>query len=640
MSGKLVEQLEFDFSFGCPGIEAEYYRDGAQDLIRKIVPADLLDPGSDRPASQRARFADILPQVRWSDLDKAPCSLSVLMLCRYRLNACNFFCDMISKWLLPRRQINVELFFSSDVRLPHLSDELLSVAEVVVYLKSASEVEEVRRNMQAVETEIRLGLVSHYHARRILEFKGLSSDGKTAMIQEKISSLIQNHSKDFDQGIFSQMQQFLVNCPDEFKKARDYHHISRMISNLYSLRKVLKQNIAVFPEKRHVILKFLKTRVTHNKNSKPVLGILVGLNFLREHEIFEEGHLVAAVKQLLPKAGLVPGSCILDPIRENSLKTTYLEMEKEDEADFTLDEIQVLKNRLENTLKGHIEQLTYPIYMPRNEEEVLKNIVTLSQEIRNPKDRSQVIISFDETRGADLYFTIILLRICSEKDPSVQDLFSSHPTDLKFIPDRIRKLSFLRQKYTKEAVVFRTFLSSHPFLRPDHSVDLYKARTTLFGKLCAVLGDLRDYNGGMILKQNEQLAALKVSLGKTAQTHSILLEKFFHALSPMEIRTSCPIEPIKQLFLFLVGSIKKESPRLPFAGNDWVFKQEVDRVMAILPNQRIIPKGIEALGIPEHLFATVVVEVNEVTYLALLLLSSDLSIQSSVLRFLRENSTF
>ncbi len=632
---QLVEQLEFDFSFGCAGIEAEYYRDGAQDLIRKIVPPELLDPTADRPAAQRARFADILPQVRWSDLDKAPCSLSVLMLCRYRLNACNFFCEMISKWLLPNRQVNVELFFSSDVRLPHLSDELLSVAEVVVYLKSASEVEEARRNLHAVETEIRLGVVSNYHARRILEFKGLSSDGKTAMIQEKISSLIQNHSKDFDQGIFSQMQQFLVNCSEEFKKGRDYHHMSRMISNLHSVRRLLKQNTTVFPEKRHVILKFLKTRIANKQGSKPVLGILAGLNFLREHELFEEEQLTAAVKQLLPKTRCVRGSCIVDPVREQGLKTIYLEMEKENGSDFLLEEIQLLKNGLEGALKGHIEQLTHPIYMPRNEEEVLRNIVMLSQQIRSAKDLSQVIISFDETRGTDLYFTVILLRVCTDKDPSVQELFTKSQTDLKYIPDRIRKLRSMRHKYTKEAVVFRTCLANHPFLRPDHSVDLYKARTVVFKKLSAILGDLRDYNGGMILKQSQQLESLKIALGKIAETHSMLIEKFFHALTPMEMRTSCAIEPLKQLFLLLYTAVKKETPRLPFAGSDFLFKQEADRVIAVVPQRRGMMPEIEALKIPAHQFVSVTLEINEVSYLGLVLLSSDKSLQAAVLASLR-----
>jgi hypothetical protein len=625
-----VEQLEFDFEFGCPFIEPEYYRDGAQDLIRKLVPVELLEP-TDNRALQRVRFADSLPVIKWSDLSKAPCSLSVLLLCKYRLNACNFFCDMISRWLLPQRRINVELFFSSDVRLPHLSDDLLSVAEIVVYLKSASEVEEVRRNLNTIETEIRLGVVSNYHARRILEFKGLSNDGKTAMIQEKISSLIQSHSKDFDQGIFSQMQQFLVNCSEDFKKVRDYHHISRIISNLYSVRKVIKQNMDTLPNKRHVILKFFKTRLTVGQG-KSVLGILAGLNFLKEHELFEAEHLVAAVRQLLPNAQLVIGSALIDPVRESSLQTVYLEVEKVDGADFTLNEVQVLKNDLEERLKGHIEQLTYPIYMPRNEEEVLRNIMALSRQIRFVSDIPQVVISYEETRGSDLWFTVIVLRVHQEGESSIQELFKA---GIKYIPDRVRKLGILRRKYVKEATVFRTYVDVQSFLRADHTIDLYKARQKVFEELRACLGDIRDYNGGMILKQNEQLTALKKALGKVGVSHHILVEKFFHSLIPMEIRTSCDIDSLKNLFLMLISAGKRES-RLPFIGNDFLFKQEPNRLLAILPNldvekKRALLRKVEAIKIQNHQFATFSIDMNDEAYTGFMLLGADKEIQDQLL---------
>jgi hypothetical protein len=311
-------------------------------------------------------------------------------------------------------------------------------------------------------------------------------------------------------------------------------------------------------------------------------------------------------------------------------------MEKDDGSDFLLHEIQVLKNGLETALKGHIEQLTHPIYMPRNEEEVLRNIVALSQQIRNVKDRPQVILTFDETRGTDLYFTVILVRVCTERDPSVQELFARSKTDLKYIPDRIRKIRSIRHKYTKEATVFRTYLPEHLFLRTNHTVDLYKVRTFLFDKLCAILGNLRDYNGGMILKQNEQLTALKTSLGKIAQTQPILVEKFFHALAPIEMRTSCAIEPLKQLFLMLLTSVRKETPRLPFAGSDFLFKQEEDRVIAVIPNKRTMLKAIEALKIPLHQFVSVALDIHDVSYLGLLLLSSDKDLQSALLASLRD----
>ena len=555
----LSEQLEFDFAFGCSSIDAEYYRDGAQDLIRRLVPEDLLEAKGMGLASRRARFADLLPMISWSDLSKAPCTLSVLLLCKYRLNACNFFYDMVSRWLLPQKRVNVELFFASDVRLPHLSDDLLSVAEIVIYLKSAQDVEEARRNISAIETEIRLGVVSNYHARRILEFKGLSTDGKTAMVQEKIGSLIQSHSKDFDRGIFTQMQQFLITCREEFKKRRDYHHISRIISNLYSLRKLLKQNIESAPTKRYAIVKFLKTRLENKGDKeKPVLGILVGLNFLRDHELFEMEHLLGAIHKHLPEVLMVSDSPIADKEADSSVQTLYVEIEKASGIDFTLDEIQILRTALPEQIKAGVERLTHPIFMPRNEEEVLRNIMTLSRQLRYVSDMPQAVLSFDEQKGDDLCFTVILVRAMMEGSSSIQDLFASAQTNLKVFPDRVRRVGQLRRKYVKEATVLRALVPNEAFLREDRSVDFYKAREYVLKETSRIVGEVRDFNGGMLHKQSELLNALKSSLGRLSDQQNLLIEKFFYALLPMEMRTVLDTDPLKHLFLLLLQAKKTD----------------------------------------------------------------------------------
>ncbi|PIS03385.1 MAG: hypothetical protein COT85_00470 [Chlamydiae bacterium CG10_big_fil_rev_8_21_14_0_10_42_34] len=608
MFSQLEQQLEFDFQFSCPFIEAEYYREGAQDLIRRLVPSDLLEDGGVSLPSQRARFADMLPLICWSDLSRAPCALSVLMLCKYRLNACHFFYDMVSRWLLPQKRVNVELFFASDVRLPHLSDDLLCVAEMVVHLKSAQDVEAVRRNLHGIETEIRLGVVSNYHARRILEFKGLSADGKTAMIQEKIGSLIQSHSKDFDQGIFSQMQHFLVCVRPDFKNLRDYHHISRIISNLHSLRKFIQQNVLVYPNKRHVIFKFLKTKLTVTpQRERHVLGILAGLNFLQEHEVFETGHLIAAIQKNLPSIRLVDGSAFLDK-GEASVQTIYLEIEKPDGTDFTLEEIQLLKISLPDQIKGHIEQLIHPIFMPRNEEEVLRNIMSLSRQLRFVGDKPQIIISFDEQKGADLCFTVILLRVISENEPSVQDLFVQRQARLKYIPDRVRRVGHLRRKYVKEATVFRTVLPSNQFLRTDRSVDLYKAREHVLAEVNSIVGDVRDYNGGMIYKLSESLNALKASLGKSVDP--ILVEKFFYAIVPIEMRSSLETEPLKQFYLTLLQAMKTDSLHR---------KQDAKHVYIVAPRKK---KQIE-LTTPAHKLVSFSLDLDETSFVGYMYLSEE-----------------
>ena len=615
-----------DFEFGCEPPEAEYYREGAQDLIRKIVPQNILESPHDE---SRVRFNDMLPLIKTTELTHAPCSFSVMLLCKYRQSASHFFYEMISRWLLPQKRINVELFFSSDVRLSRLSEDLLSVAEIVVQIKSVEDLEEVRSNLKQIETEIRLGSVSHYHARRIMEFKGLSNDGKIAMIQEKIGSLIQSRSKDFDRGIFSQMQHFLVNSREEFKSCRDYHHISRIISNLYSLRKLLKQNIEVFPSQRYVILKFLKTRLMSSQKaeSRPVLGILAGLNFLREHEIFDKKHLIAAISTFIPNIRAVEGSFFIDRTRDSSIQTNYIEIEKGDGADFSHEEIQNLRVHLPDHLKTHVEQLTHPIFMPRNEEEVLRNIMALSRQLRFVTDIPQVIISFDEQLESELCFTVILLRVLPLNGPAISDLFEGAKSSLKIVPDRVRKLGTLGGKYIKEATVFRAFLGNRAFLRPDHSVDLYQARRAILSELTRVMSEVRDYNGGMIGKQNEVLDVLKQLLGRTAEQHALLLEKFFFALSPVELRSVMDAEHLKQLFLLVLQS-QKCSLGFRKKNVDWLFRQEEKRVFAVLPHADRFLKGkvavaLEALSLQPYQLVSFSLDMHEMQCCGFLLQSEN-----------------
>jgi len=653
------EQLEFDF--GCSSITAEYYREGSEDLIRRLVPSELLQERGIRLPAERSRFADMLPLISWSDLSKAPCTLSVLLLCKYRLNACQFFCDMVSRWLLPQRRVNVELFFASDIRLPHLSDDLLSVAEIVIYLKSAQDVEEVRRNLHAIETEIRLGVVSNYHARRILEFKGLSSDGKTAMIQEKIGSLIQSHSKDFDRGIFSQMQQFLITCHEDFKNGRDYHHISRIISNLYSLRKLLKQNIEVLQAKRHIHVKFLKTQLVKEASEidpmfsseesykilsrssldgilpqkpKHVLGVLVGLNFLQDYEVFETSHLVNAIQKHFPLIHPVEGSFFLDRAPDGNLQTLYLEIEKPEGSDFTLDEVQLLRTALPDQIKGHIEQLAHPIFMPRNEEEVLRNIMSLSRQLRFVNDIPQVIITFDEQKGEDLCFTVILLRVQAANSPTLQEVFARSNTPLRYIPDRVRRVGNIRKKYVKEATVFRTYVQSAPFLRRDCSVDLYKVRQYILTELSKLIGQVRDYNGGMLYKQTELLDSLRSDLGRVAEPHNLLLEKFYYALNPIEMRTAVDVDHLKQLFLLLLQSAKTDS-MLDRKNGDFLYKQDAKRALAIMPidalKRKILFERIVALALPVHQLVSFSLDIDGSHYVGYLLLTEDKKSQAALL---------
>ncbi|MBN2478785.1 MAG: hypothetical protein JXA94_01010 [Parachlamydiales bacterium] len=567
-------------------------------LLKKILPYDL---STQQLSLKKAKMflSESLPIIKWSYVDDK--KLCLVLLCKQRKNASNFFYDMVSRYLIFKKTLNMELFFSVDFSFDEISNEKYTIMQAVVSLEE-EDIKLIENDKRNFETEIRLGIVSEFHANRIREFKGLSNDRKTALVQEKIGSLIQKRPKEFGKNIFSEMQQFLIMSRDEFKSQRDYHHISRIISILYMIRKMLKQSIDAFPDKRHVILKFLKTKLKKSDNSeKTVLGVLVGLNFLKENEVFEKKHLIKAIKNYLPSAKAVESSFFMDKVTKNSIRTCYIEVEKENEGDFTFEELKDLKQQLPIFLKGNIETLIHPIFMPRNEEEIVKNMVVLSHQLKYVHDIPQVIISFDKQTDLDLDFSVILLRVLRPSDSIIKDIVKNASSKFRFIVDRVKKVGVVRRKYLKEASVFRVLLRSKDYLRSDHSVDINKARLDVINELNRLFSEVRDYNGGMIYKQNEAFQSLKSNLGQIGDQNDSLLEKFFYSISPAEMTAIIKIDILKSLFLMLINAIKREETRIK-KYDDFLFKFEPKHAYILIPIHnkdkiKIIKEKIECLNI-------------------------------------------
>ena len=79
--------------------------------------------------------------------------------------------------------------------MPELSHDIYTLCEVIIRIEKREELEEIQRNLPIIESEVKLGMASSYYASRILEIKGLSSDEKTAMIQEHIAYIIKRLPK-------------------------------------------------------------------------------------------------------------------------------------------------------------------------------------------------------------------------------------------------------------------------------------------------------------------------------------------------------------------------------------------------------------------------------------------------------------
>ncbi|MCB1112003.1 MAG: hypothetical protein KDK72_05005, partial [Chlamydiia bacterium] len=287
-----------------------------------------------------------------------------------------------------------------------------------------------------------------------------------------------------------------------------------------------------------------------------VVGVLIGVNFIKDKEVLEEQHILTAIRNYIPAAKSVVNSFFFNKRGVENICTLYLEIEKDNEHPFSCEEIRTLRKELPGDLKDRIGHLMHPVFMPRNEEEIVKNILNLSNQVKFIRDLPQVFITFDEQSHSHLYFTVILVRVVRPCDMSVEDLFKESDTCLEYIHDRCKMVGMLRRKYAKEATVFRLKLPNVKFLRQDHSIDLYKARLNVVTELSRVIGDFRDYNGGMISKQNELLCAVRDLLKDHVKYNDLLLENFFYSLTPVVMRTVLAPETLKTLFLMLLEAVE------------------------------------------------------------------------------------
>jgi hypothetical protein len=541
------------------GVSNQYYRDVVLRTLKKILPPDFFQRKENDQATyhQQKQILDkVIPLITCSEIRNFPGTLSFFALSKYRSNSFKFFFEMISRWLMPGQRLNVVLVYATDFRLTHLSEEVYTICEVMISIADRAEFEEIQRNFPIIETEIALGIHSDFYAQRIMEIKGLTADDKTALIQSFIALLIKRFPKHYDHDVFTEMQHVLVTCRDEFKAARRARHLSRMISIQYLFRKGLREALKKNPQRRYLHLKVFRAIIQTPAGPKRVLSVIVGINLIRDQETFGERNLMKAIQHYIPSAQTVEDSFFIHRIGSENMCLSYIEIEKKDGDLFTTAEIRMLRRELPGNLKNRIEHRLHTVFMPRNEEEVMRNILTLTNQIKYVRDIPQVSIIFDEQAYAHLYFTVILARLLKPDSCSIADLFKKGHSVAEYLHDRTKLMGYVRKKYAKEATVFRLKLPKESFLRADHSIDLYKARQTVVSELLRIIGDIRDFNGGMISKQHELLSTIRDIL-KDVHYDELLLENFFYSLAPVVVRALLDPQAFKVLFLMLMEGLKE-----------------------------------------------------------------------------------
>lgn len=516
-------------------------------------------------------FEHELPFVHADFPQTAPGEISIYLICRNlkRFDLSQFFSEMVQRWLIPWGQSEIVSTKQVTFFFSEFPKKAFFIAEILCHAENESALLSIREKMPSFAQEVALGAVSSHHARHILATKGLNQEQKTTQIHKTIIELSNRKLRPIGPDVFLEMHYFLLSCDDEFKKLRDVRHMCRIICYHNWYRKNLRLSMRQGDnQEKQIKFKMMKTPLHFAFGTKKVIGIVIAVNFLSEYEQFEAKHILKACQRLISHIRIVPHSFLCYENSSDTIHSFYLEIERKDGKDLTKEEYKLLQSGLETELALSVEQLSHKLFMPHNEEEVLRNILLLSQEIRNIKDPPQIIVSFRGQSENSLTFHVIFVRILKDSEVApIEKVFQHASEFLTFITGSKKIVGHLRNKHPKEANTFLLECPKMPFLRQDHSVDLLRAREFVVSSVRKLIGEVRDFNGGLICQQNQLLNALKELLTPREMKHELHLENLFHSITPVLMKSLLAPELLKmlfQLFIQLTDDADDESSELRY----------------------------------------------------------------------------
>lgn len=518
----------------------------------------------------------------------------------YRKDLLKFFLEMCTNWLIPGNDLFISKFNA-------VRENQLIRCEIVIIPRSIEEVEQICENFTLLEDEIKLGIKSAYHAKQLLELKGLSLEEKEGFVREAVRERVIKFPNSFDYDIFPLMQKFLVSSDEEYKRGRSYQVLSRIISTYYRVSQKLLDGVEEFSDKRHFILKLMPISLATPFGEKLILGCFIGMNFLKDNEILEERHLLRAVRKYCPDVTLVEGSYFIQ--KEEKTLIFYIELEQEES--FAYQEITLLKKELKEQVKGSIESLVCPVFMPRNEEEVMKYIVTLSAQVTEVKDLPQIVIMFNEQTDENLIFTLVMVRPLFEMSPQIQKIVESD--DFEVHIEKVRPAGYIRKRVSKEASQIRICMRKIDYLREDFVVDLYMARQAIVFWLERYLGPVRDYNGGMISRQMEIFLDFQEKVRGNGSLHSHRLSNFFHALYPIELRTAVSVHCLQEFYKLFSKVIEEDK--------DYLMREDGHILFICMKEKKGVLDTILALKFPSFKLLQLQLTIHEKPILGFLFFS-------------------
>lgn len=447
-----------------------------------------------------------------------------------------FVYEMISRWLLPLQQLRVVSFIATEARM---HERLVMLSSMRVAPESPDEQKAIEAALPTAVEELKLGLSSSYHAKRILEIKGLSISDKMGFVLDHLRNMIQRFPDRYDYDVIPLMQRFFIHVPDEYRMNRSVASLERTILSMYSMCAQVQKAVS---GQKSVYVRVRKTMVTSLFGEKNALLLTVGVTQIRETERLTKEQLKKSIVDILPDALVDEQSMYVEQGGESAWRVYSFEVTPTNACSISF--IRMLERRLPAAILARIEQLTLPLVMPSNDEEVMKQMALLSGQLTSPRDIPQLILSFREQTETKLVFQGVVARILKASTPKIDALLAS---DAAISVEKVRERGRVWKKYPKEIALLTIELPLEKNQSRAREVNFLHARKNAFQLLKKYFGEIRDYYGGMYEKELHLLNEVNTLL-KEKNVSTYELDRFYQHLFPTEYRAIFSAEHVAILY--------------------------------------------------------------------------------------------
>ncbi|CCB88946.1 hypothetical protein [Simkania negevensis] len=571
------------------------YVSSIEKLVKEMIPKDLFDTEVSPPhflsyESYFQKLGESLPLIKWSSFEEAPCSISIAILCsaEYTHGTGRFFLDTMARSLIPGKQLPITAIRSLNFRFIIYPKDRYFITEIFIDIENERDLYQIRQALPRLAEEIRLTLLATQHARKIVLAKPLTMDEKRMVLLENLSSLvkrpddqhdpnileethhlllkvahhetpsqipdhllplIEERPQAFDHNMFQGIQSLILMFGENMISKRDVGHLYRTLSYLYLFRKNISHRLKIKENEHLISIKVLRTTITPKT---PVLAVLICLNFKSEQENLDQKKLIQVIQSHLPYSRLVEDSLITSKDKDR-ICMLYLEMVQEDGRPFAQAHVKELKKKLPKEIHSLYRFSEVHRTHDANEEEVVRNILTLSKELKTPQDPPPVIIHFASETEKIVTFTVILVCLNSKK------IYFENSPHMKVLSHQSKIAGILNKRHLQHAHVLELELEKESFTDENGKFSLYEARKSILSYLKKSFGPMRDFNSGMIVKQYENLSKLKAIVLPTP-----LVEKFFYSIAPGYMQSLLSTETLKIHYEMLLKSLEVSFEKVPY----------------------------------------------------------------------------